>query len=95
MGQTRRQRPARLAVKLREVRVKLNLTQEQIAKRLNEVKTSLQPGHVSEFETGKREPSLLILLQYAKLAGVPMEVLVDDDLNLPYRLPTRRLKHLI
>ena len=94
MGQSRRQQPAHLAAKLKEIRVKLDLTQEQMAKLLQKVKAGLQSGHISEYETGKREPSLLILLQYARIAGVPMEVLVDDDLNLPDR-PKRRLKHLI
>lgn len=95
MGQTRRQQPARLAAKLKEIRTKLDLTQEQMVERLHEVKTGLQSGHVSEYENGKREPSLLVLLHYARVAGVSMETLVDDDLNLPDRLPSRRLKHLI
>jgi hypothetical protein len=30
-----------------------------------------------------RQPSLLVVLQYARAAMVPIEVLVDDDLNLP------------
>ena len=95
MGQSRRQQPVRLAAKLKEVRTKLDLTQEQMAEQLHEVKAGLQSGHTSEYETGKREPSLLILLRYARIAGVLVEVLIDDDLNLPDRLPKRRLKHLI
>ena len=38
---------------------------------------------VSHFELGTREPSLEILLKYARLAGISMEVLVDDKLDLP------------
>jgi transcriptional regulator with XRE-family HTH domain len=38
---------------------------------------------ISGYELGTSEPSLLVLLKYARLAGVPMEVLVDDELNLP------------
>jgi transcriptional regulator with XRE-family HTH domain len=52
--------------------------------------SSLQPGHVSEFERGRREPSLLYLLEVAQLAGVSLELLVDDNLDLPERLPGRR-----
>jgi len=37
---------------------------------------------VSGFERGKREPDLIVLLRYARLAKVPMEVLVDDKLSL-------------
>lgn len=34
--------------------------------------------------------TLLILLQYARAAGVSTDVLIDDDLNLPANLPARR-----
>ena len=34
-----------------------------------------------------REPSLLILLAYARVARVHLEVLVDDAVDLPARLP--------
>lgn len=36
-----------------------------------------------------REPSLLVLLNYARAAGVYLDVLVDDELDLPERLPAR------
>ncbi|MGA9772326.1 MAG: helix-turn-helix transcriptional regulator [Blastocatellia bacterium] len=88
MGTARRPRPTRLATKLKEVRSKLDLTQEQMVKKLTSTKIRLKPGHISEYESDKREPPLPVLLQYARLAGVPMEVLVDDDLDLPDRLPT-------
>jgi transcriptional regulator with XRE-family HTH domain len=86
MGTARRPRPIRLASKLREVRTKLDLTQEQMVERLASAKVSLKPGHISEYESDKREPPLPVLLRYARLAGVPMEVLVDDDLDLPEHL---------
>jgi transcriptional regulator with XRE-family HTH domain len=38
---------------------------------------------VSEFESGRRDPSLMILLQYARAANVPVEYLIDDNLDLP------------
>ena len=89
MGQSRRQQPVRLAAKLKEIRTKLDLTQEYMAERLRRVKAGLQSGHVSEYETGKREPSLLVLLAYAKLAGISTDVLIDDDMELPERLPKK------
>jgi hypothetical protein len=42
---------------------------------------------VSGYELGRREPPLPILLKYARLAGVCVEVLIDDELDLPARLP--------
>jgi transcriptional regulator with XRE-family HTH domain len=50
------------------------------------------PGQISEFETGKREPSLIILLQYARAANVSTDVLIDDELDLPAKLPSTK-KH--
>src|SRR5215212_5467573 len=87
MGQSRRPQPARLASKLRQVRAQLGLSQEQMAERLKHVKSPPQPGHISEFENSKREPSLLVLVAYARLSGVTVDVLVDDNLDLPKKLP--------
>jgi transcriptional regulator with XRE-family HTH domain len=39
---------------------------------------------ISAYEHGTREPNLLTLLHYARLAGVSMDILVDDKLNLPW-----------
>jgi hypothetical protein len=36
-----------------------------------------------------REPSLLVLLAYARLARVHLEDIVDDAIDLPARLPGR------
>ena len=90
MGRRQRPRPKRLADKLRHVRELLGLTQEQMADRLKHVESPPQPGHVSEFERGKREPSLLYLLAVVRLAGVTIEMLVDDEFDLPDRLPIRK-----
>jgi transcriptional regulator with XRE-family HTH domain len=90
MGTSRRPQPLRLGAKLRQIRGLLELTQEQIGKRLETPKSPVHPGHISEFETGKREPSLLVLLAYARMAGVSMETLVDDAIEIPLRLPRRQ-----
>ncbi len=90
MGQSRRPQPARLASKLRQVRALLGISQEQMAERVKDVKSPPQPGHISEFESGKREPSLLVLIGYARLSGIPVDVLVDDEIDLPNKLSSVR-----
>lgn len=85
MGRSRRPVPFNLAQKLHDIRITLDLTQEQMVERLKHKRTPLFPGHVSGYERGVREPPLEVLLRYARLAGVPMEVLVDDSLELPRR----------
>ena len=90
MGRSRRPKPARLAAKLLQIRTKLGLTQEEMLERLDYDKSPLYASQISDFETGKREPPLLVLLQYARSARVPMELLVDDEMDLPERMLTRR-----
>lgn len=89
MGSRRRPQPLRLPAKLLHIRQSLDLTQEQMAKRLETERSPVYPTHISEFERGLREPSLLSLLQYARLAGVSTDMLIDDDLALPAKLKRR------
>jgi len=88
MGAKPRQRPRRLAGKLRQIREALELSQSEIVKRLG-VEDMIAFSQISEFETGKREPSLILLLKYARLAGICVDVLIDDKLNLPDKLPAK------
>jgi hypothetical protein len=44
-------------------------------------------GRISEYERGKREPSLWILLAYARAACIHLEDLIDDQIDLPAELP--------
>jgi transcriptional regulator with XRE-family HTH domain len=82
MGKTRRAQPRKLAGKLREIRSRLEWSQEQMAERLRKVEKSIYSGLISRFEHGKAEPSLIVLLEYSRIAGVSMETLVDDNLRL-------------
>jgi hypothetical protein len=50
--------------------------------RLDYHTSPLYTNHISEFESGKREPPLPVLLCYARVASVSMEVLVDDQYEL-------------
>lgn len=83
MGTSRRPRPARLAEKLREIRAKLDLTQAEMFERLGDTGTRLYVGHIDDYEKDRRVPTLQVVLAYARAAGVMMEVIVDDELNLP------------
>lgn len=89
MGSARRPTPARLAEKLLQVRLRLGLSQSQMLRSLGDTKTKIYASHLSEYESGKRDPPLSVLLQYARTAGVPMEVLIDDEQALPESLPSR------
>lgn len=86
MGRSHRTKVKRLGPKLREIRRQLDLTQEQMIARLDCPDESLHPASISRYERGTHEPSLPVLLRYAKVAGVAVEMLIDDDLALPERL---------
>lgn len=81
-------RPKRLGEKLREIRLALGLSQTEMLKRLG-VEDKIWYTQISGYELGRRDPPLLILLEYARVAGVSTDVLIDDELDLPKKLPQR------
>jgi transcriptional regulator with XRE-family HTH domain len=81
-----RPKPRRLAEKLRQIRLALGLSQTEIHRRLG-VEHLISNTHISRYEAGLREPPLMILLQYARIAGVNMEAIADDSVDLPEHLP--------
>jgi transcriptional regulator with XRE-family HTH domain len=85
---SRRERhsPRRLAEKLLRIRLSLDLSQNGMLRKMGSPE-KLSQSNISGYERGGREPPLLILLEYARAAGVDMEVLVDDSLDLPEKLP--------
>jgi transcriptional regulator with XRE-family HTH domain len=85
MGNPRR-RPKRLAEKLRQIRLELGLSQTEMHKRL-ETEEKILYTRISDYELDKNEPSLMTILSYARLAGVHIEDIVDDELDLPSNLP--------
>jgi transcriptional regulator with XRE-family HTH domain len=89
MGTRQRHRPDRLAAKLLQIRAALGLSQNEIISRMS-VGDYVSQRTLSEFELGKREPPLRLLLQYARVANVYLEVLADDDLDLPAKLPSAK-----
>jgi|SRR6266478_2659329 transcriptional regulator with XRE-family HTH domain len=89
MGRSYRPIPERLGEKLYFIRRHLDLTQQQIYDRLKRgLDNNIHPiklyvSHISEYEREVREPPLEVLLEYARIAQIPMEVLVDWTLHLP------------
>ena len=78
----KRQTPAKLGQKLKAIREHFELTGEELIERLDCPSMRLSRSSISKYEQGLREPSTIVLLQYAKLAKVHMEVLADDKLDL-------------
>ena len=86
-----RQRPERLAEKLLHIRLTLGLSQSDMLRRIG-LEDTISYKKISDYEHGNREPTLLILLGYARAANVAMEAIVDDELDLPSKLPSAK-KH--
>jgi transcriptional regulator with XRE-family HTH domain len=88
MGRATKRKPERLSEKLLQIRTALGLSQNELIRRLN-LTEELMQGSISGYELGTRVPPLHVLLAYARMAGVCLDVLVDDDLGLPAKLPSR------
>ncbi len=80
-----RRRQHLLPDKLLAIREFLKLAQVEMANALQTEILShsgqsynLKPGRISEFENGQREPNLLVLVAYARLAQVHLESVADD-----------------
>ena len=86
MGTRARHKPGRLAEKLVQIRAALGLSQNEMIRRMG-AEEIIKQNSISEYELGKREPPLRILLAYARVANVSTDVLIDDELDLPARLP--------
>ena len=85
MGKKSRPRPARLAGKLLQIRLAYDLSQNGIINRLG-LSNELVQADISAFELGTREPALPYLLRYARISGVTVDVLIDDEMELPKKL---------
>jgi transcriptional regulator with XRE-family HTH domain len=92
MGRKPSEKPARLAQKLTHIRKTLNLSQDGIVRLLG-LESKLTREDISKYERGLCLPSLLTLLRYAQTSGVYVDTLIDDDIDLPKKLPGKpRLK---
>lgn len=88
MARGPREKPARLAEKLLTIREALGLSQTEMLRRLG-AEERMAYYRISEFESGKGEPSLIVLLEYARAVNVSTDVLIDDRLDLPAKLPAK------
>ena len=87
MGRSARRKQERLAGKLLQIRLALGLSQNGMLDHLG-LTDDLYRNNISSYERGEREPPLHALLSYARAAGVWVDVLIDDELDLPEKLPS-------
>jgi len=81
-----RPRPRRLAEKLLQIRQSLELSQTELLKCMG-VEDLIRYSAISKYELDKNEPPLIVLLAYARVAQVHLEEIVDDEIDLPRKLP--------
>ena len=92
MGKGKRIVPKRLPEKLKAIRINLDLSLERMvvtleAELLNLGYTdiNLYSGYITEFEHGKREPILPVLLAYGRVSKVNVEVLIDNKIEMRFK----------
>jgi len=91
MARTPRPKPKRLPSKLLQIRLALDLSQGGMLYQLG-LHEKLSRTSISAYELGTGEPPLPVLLDYARMANVWVDVLIDDELDLPAKLPSAK-KH--
>lgn len=83
MGSASRVKPERLGEKLMAIRNQFDYSFSEMAARLSDEKIMVLRTDVSRYEKGLREPSLIILLRYAKLGKTTLDALADDGVKFP------------
>ena len=86
MARPPRRKSDRLGEKLLQIRTALGLSQREMLRLLG-YEEAIYYNRISDYELSKRVPPFPLVLEYARVAGVHMEDIVDDDLELPERLP--------
>ena len=90
MGRASRVKPKRLAEKLSTIRAALGITHEELIKRLDCEEIPLYRASISQYESGKIEPPLPVLLRYARIINVYVDTLIDDKIDLPKQIPATK-----
>lgn len=60
-----------LGAQVKELRIRMNLTQAEVAKALN-----VTPGYISNVENNRTAMSLRVLIYYARLMGISLDSLI-------------------
>jgi len=89
MKKPSRTKSSRLAEKLLQIRLSLGLSQNEILDGLGFTE-ELFRSNISQYEHGERIPPLQVLLRYARIANIWVDVLIDDELDLPAKIPSSR-----
>jgi transcriptional regulator with XRE-family HTH domain len=87
MGSLPRRSPKRLPEKLKDIRLKLGLSQNEMIRRMG-LNEELTREEMSSFELGRRQPNLFILWAYASVANLYVDALILDSMDLPEELPS-------
>ena len=92
-SKSKRLRPARLAEKLLLIRQQLGLSQGGLVRHLG-LEDQIGRDYVSKFERDLLEPTLDVLLAYARAislrkSGEILEAIIDDDKDIPFRSSKR------
>ena len=88
MGKAPGYKPKRLGEKIVEIRRKLGLSQNGLIRHLGLTEELFQ-GDISAFELGNRTPDLRTLLLLANAVGIYVDALIDDEVDLPEKLPSK------
>lgn len=81
MAKAARPRPAKLAEKLKQIRLSLGFSQDEMLRALRLAEKSNR-SLISGFELGTKEPSLITLIAYADLANITVDAIVRDNIDL-------------
>jgi transcriptional regulator with XRE-family HTH domain len=90
MGKSPRLKPKRLPEKLRQIRERLGLSQNGLRRQMGFEEVLVQAS-ISGYESGTREPPLPVLLRYSEVSGVWINSIIDDEVEIPERLPCSRM----
>ena len=83
MGKNKVEGPKKLAEKLLKVRLKLGLSQTKMGEALERYGVERHESSIRAYENGDRLPPHLVALAYARLAKVSLDLLIDDEIDLP------------
>ena len=86
MGSGKRIRPAKLGEKLKTIRENLGLTTEELIIKLDCPAVPLYRASITQYEKNRREPPLILLLKYARLAKITVDILIDDESKIESKL---------